>query len=113
MRILFAVDIHGNERSFHRIFEQAESLPVDAVVLGGDLLPSPRSLGSFCADQRSFINGVIRPQCEAFRRTSRARIFVMLGNDDSSVCAHRRAEHGIRRAPALYTYATAVPWESM
>ena len=34
MRILFAVDIHGNERSFYRIFEQAESLPVDAVVLG-------------------------------------------------------------------------------
>ncbi len=88
MRIMYASDIHGKEISYERLFENAVSLRVDALVLGGDLLPPPRSLDTYSADQGSFIARVIRPLCEGIKRTSTIKVYGILGNDDSSVCAH-------------------------
>jgi len=88
MRLIYATDIHGNRRSFEALFRQAAALPVDAVVLGGDLLPAPRSLQTYSFDQHAFITKVMRPLIKDFQRRNKMTVLLMLGNDDSSVCAH-------------------------
>ncbi len=72
-RFVFASDLHGNERSYERIF----SVEADAVVLGGDLLPHPRGAGAELLDvQRRFAAGYL-----AVRLRSRPCWWIP-GNDD-------------------------------
>ena len=87
MKFIYVTDIHGNEGVYQELFHSAEELEVDAVVFGGDILPMPSSVDSFAAGQRAFINSFLRPVIENFRSRSNTEIYLMLGNDDASVCA--------------------------
>ncbi len=87
MQFIFATDLHGNERAFRQLFDFAKELHVDAVVIGGDILPRPTTINSFTLQQREFINRVLGPILEDFKVRNRAEIYLMLGNDDTSGCA--------------------------
>jgi Icc-related predicted phosphoesterase len=87
MRFIFATDIHGNDRTYHSIFLAAEEEKVDAVVLGGDILPMPLTITGFTADQQTFITSVLRPMLEGFHKRSGCEVYLMPGNDDAASCA--------------------------
>lgn len=85
-QLLFATDLHGNQRAYDRLWARAEDLRVDAIVLGGDLLPLP--LGK--ADdpirlQQEFANGYLAKSLRQQRDAGRA-VYGLLGNDDWEAC---------------------------
>ena len=87
-RILFATDLHGNAPSYTRLWALAAEEAVDAVVLGGDLLPLPlgQKVGAITI-QRDFAHG---PLADGLRGLHAAlpgvRVFGLLGNDDWVCC---------------------------
>ncbi|HNR14336.1 MAG TPA: metallophosphoesterase [Thermodesulfobacteriota bacterium] len=87
MRIIFATDLHGNKRSFDSLFHHAESLQVDAVLLGGDILPISRNLDAYSSAQSDFIVTFLRPMIEDFKSRNQSDVCIILGNNDSSVTA--------------------------
>jgi Icc-related predicted phosphoesterase len=88
MKFVFVTDIHGNEKAYRELFNLAEEREVSAIVLGGDILPMPSSVDGFASGQRAFIKTFLRPAFEDFRNRNNAEIYLMLGNDDASGCAH-------------------------
>ncbi len=70
---VYASDIHGNERTYERLF----ALEAEAIVLGGDLLPHPRGLGTGLLDlQRRFARESLAPLLR------KRPCYWILGNDD-------------------------------
>jgi Icc-related predicted phosphoesterase len=97
VRLLFATDLHGEARPWAALLARAAAADVDALVVGGDLLPIPHGRDRLAA-QRSFIRDVLGPAVHALRTARPALgIFGVLGNDDWATCADDLAEH----APAL------------
>lgn len=85
--LLFATDLHGNSAAYEALLRRAGEIGVDAVVLGGDLLPLPNGGPDSIGSQRRFAEGKLRPLFEAFRHDHPdTRIFSILGNDDWLVC---------------------------
>jgi Icc-related predicted phosphoesterase len=85
--LLFATDLHGNTGAYEALLRRAADERVDAVVLGGDLLPLPDGLTDPLGPQQRFVRGRLRPLFEAFRaRRPDTRLFAILGNDDWAVC---------------------------
>jgi len=82
-RILFATDLHGNRRSYGRLFDHALATGAGAVVLGGDLTPLPPHEGDRVAPQREFLEGFFRGLLRDFRaRSGETRAWLLMGNDD-------------------------------
>ena len=70
---LYASDVHGRESTYERLF----GMEADAIVLGGDLLPHPRGMGTGLLDlQRRFAREFLAP-CLRERPC-----YWILGNDD-------------------------------
>ena len=93
MRALYASDLHGNEAAYVELFGRAVEAGVDAVILGGDLLPHPHDPADLMGGQRAFAQGFLRPQLEALStRAPQLRVLATPGNDDwAQVIAETRA----------------------
>ena len=82
-RFLFATDLHGNRRSYGRLFDHALATGAGAVVLGGDLTPLPPHAGDRVAPQREFLEGFLRDLLRDYRaRSGGAQAWLLMGNDD-------------------------------
>ena len=86
---LFASDLHGRLARYERLFAAIRERRPEAVLLGGDLLPSAMLLMASSADprHRDFIPGYLAGQLEALAELGelRPRVLVILGNDDARV----------------------------
>ena len=105
-RCLFVTDLHGCPDRYASLFEILRREPVDAVFLGGDLLPSAMLLATRLSFRhRDFLGDFLAPKLRSLRGElgPRApRIFTILGNDDG------RAEEAMVLDLAwegLWTYA--------
>src|SRR5262245_44576565 len=82
-RLLFATDLHGNRRSYGRLFDHALATGARAGVLGGDLTPLPPREGDRVWPQREFLEGVLRGPLRDYRlRSVGARAWLLMENDD-------------------------------
>ena len=75
MRILFATDLHGDERKYERLAEAAAQHGADVIVIGGDI--SPKFGGDMFAIQRPFYTW-LRKWADA----QMLPVYTHLGNDD-------------------------------
>lgn len=96
-RLLFATDLHGERGPWSDLLARARAPDVDAVVVGGDLLPIPHGRDRLAA-QRAFVRDALGPALAAFG-AARPSVPVVgvLGNDDWGACADDVARH----APGL------------
>lgn len=80
MKLLYVTDIHGIEWKHNKIFEIANSLGVDVVINGGDILPFKGNL----LNQDKFIIGFLE---EYFTKFEIKGIYFLglLGNDDLGI----------------------------
>lgn len=86
MRCVFASDLHGSERKYSSLFTLLRQQPVDALFLGGDILPS----GLFFFSHREtgipdFLEHCFFSPLESLKTELGAafpEVFVILGNDD-------------------------------
>jgi Icc-related predicted phosphoesterase len=77
MKLLYVTDIHGVEWKHNKVFEIANSLKLDAVINGGDMLPFKGNL----MHQDRFITGFLDQYFSKFE--SREIYYLgLLGNDD-------------------------------
>jgi Icc-related predicted phosphoesterase len=85
-QILYATDLHGNQRAYDRLWSRARDLGVDAVVLGGDLLPLPLGKNREPVRlQREFVEDYLGDSLRRQRDAGRA-VYGLLGNDDWAAC---------------------------
>lgn len=83
MRCFFASDLHGNKGKYEALYKVVSDELPDAVLLGGDLLPTHTSLYI-----EEFIIDVILDGMEKIRREHDVRFFVIMGNDDPRIFEH-------------------------
>src|SRR5271169_1948624 len=77
MKIIFATDLHGDQRKYDRLFEVAIDFHADMVINSGDMLPNTGGI----IKQLSFINYNLD---QHFAKFNKAGIYYLcyLGNDD-------------------------------
>lgn len=80
MRILYASDLHGHEAKYGKILKHAVRQKIDAVILGGGLLPGRDPLiqrqATFCRWLRDWMYTITQ---------NSIHVIYILGNDDLSV----------------------------
>ncbi len=85
MRLFYTTDIHASPGHLNAMLETARSKGAQAVVVGGDLiphhLPGTRSHGVVEA-QAIYLETVLLPALDEFRRTRDIPVYLDLGNDD-------------------------------
>jgi len=88
--MLFAADIHENELHLAKLLTTAARKKVDAVIIGGDIVPKSLFEELLATDaqlalraQTDYLRDVMIPVCRKFRsRHPNIRIYADLGNDD-------------------------------
>jgi Icc-related predicted phosphoesterase len=86
LKLLYTADLHGNGGFYRKLLRIAVKKKVNAIVIGGDLLPKTEDFTSLIEEQRQFITDTIRPLLLAFRDNNPVvDVFLMMGNDDFSV----------------------------
>jgi uncharacterized protein len=83
MKIIFATDLHGNASQYEKVFREAESGEIGALVIGGDIAP-PGGFNAM-ATQRDFIEDYLVPKIANFKGKTGKDVFVMMGNDDFNI----------------------------
>ncbi len=84
MKILYTSDIHTDPNHLDRLLTAAGNLQVDAVIIGGDLIPVWEwTLSASIETQRRWICDVLFPRLAIFLRKSPSTSFFLdFGNDD-------------------------------
>lgn len=80
MKLLYVTDIHGIEWKHNKVFEIANSLKLDIVINGGDILPFKGNL----MHQDKFITGFLDKYFSKFE-SMEIYYLGLLGNDDLSI----------------------------
>ncbi len=85
MRFLYATDIHASYDHLFSMLEKARKKSVDAIVVGGDIVPHYLPEFANCGileKQALYLEKVLIPALEKFKRKNGAKIFIDMGNDD-------------------------------
>jgi Icc-related predicted phosphoesterase len=83
MIVVYTSDLHGNKELYAELFELAEKRRAQAVIIGGDMLPTGSSFQYSLLEQKSFIFSYLEPEIEGFlSKAPQATIYAMLGNYD-------------------------------
>ena len=84
MKVLYTSDIHTDLDHLDRLLAAAGHLRVDAVIIGGDLIPVWEwTLSKSIETQRRWIRDVLFPRLAIFlRKSPSASFFLDFGNDD-------------------------------
>src|SRR5262245_25111386 len=92
MKIIYTSDVHGDSSQYDELMGLAARESVQAIVLGGDLLPPARGLSSpaaradATARQRAYLADELVPRLDAARRDGR-EVLLLLGNYDLGAIA--------------------------
>jgi Icc-related predicted phosphoesterase len=85
MKILYTADIHLNERHLESMCAIALDESVEAIIIGGDLIPHhlPRlSAKGLLKAQTAYLKRVLAPKISELKRKKDIAVFLDLGNDD-------------------------------
>lgn len=82
MKICYASDLHGHLRHYEALVRFVQSEKIEAVLLGGDLLPHKDRCPSGLAEQKQFVRETFRPFASQLKEMGVSLIGVILGNDD-------------------------------
>lgn len=84
LNCIFVSDLHGKKKRYNRLFQIILNETLDAVFLGGDLLPNQFTLDS---NMDEFIEDKIFSNIRKIKENAdkEIRFFVILGNDDPRV----------------------------
>ena len=86
-RCFLVSDLHGEERSYHALFDLLRADPPDVLFLAGDLLPKPMTRWSSTGVAgEDFVNRYLVPSFATLRRVLGPRypaVLIVLGNDDA------------------------------
>ena len=85
MKFLYTSDIHANYEHLFSMLKKAREKSVDAIVIGGDIVPHYLPQFEDChilQAQALYLRQILVPAIEEFRKTSRAKIYLDMGNDD-------------------------------
>lgn len=85
MRILYTSDIHTNPGHLQSLLSAAEDEAVEAVIIGGDLIPHHLPGQERCGlidRQRLYLKDTLMPAVERFNERTHVSIYLDLGNDD-------------------------------
>ena len=82
MNVLHTSDLHGCRQFYREIVDCIETREIDAVFLGGDLLPRMGHDNTSVKIQKDFIRDEIHPFLLEVRERSHASVFVIPGNND-------------------------------
>lgn len=96
-RCFFVSDLHGKLERYHKLFEVVRNERPDAVLVGGDFLPS--RLGGTPFSPGEFIRHYLVTELHRLRRDMAGhfpRFFLIMGNDDE-----RAQEPAVHQAEAL------------
>lgn len=89
MRIIFASDLHVSRTHLPSLFTTSKERDVDAIIIGGDLVPRERRMGNLrekIQSQREYLEGEFIPEVERFKEEKPdVAIFLDMGNDDFAV----------------------------
>jgi len=86
LKLLYTADLHGNGGFYRKLLSIAVRKKVDAIVIGGDLLPKTGDFTSLIEEQQQFITDTFRPLLVSFREKNLGMdVLLMMGNDDFSV----------------------------
>lgn len=87
MKILYTSDIHTSDNLLSDVLTQSENHAVDAVIIGGDLIPRQipkRDLPKELKAQDQYIENTLIPQVMRFKEKSESAIYLDLSNFDFS-----------------------------
>ncbi|HIJ57927.1 MAG TPA: hypothetical protein HPQ03_17640 [Deltaproteobacteria bacterium] len=87
MKILYTSDIHTSDNLLSDVLAQSENHAVDAVIIGGDLIPRQipkRDLPKELKAQDQYIENTLIPQVMRFKEKSESAIYLDLSNFDFS-----------------------------
>ena len=84
MIILYTSDLHLDPKHLDRLLEAAQEQGANAVIIGGDLIPSSgRTIASYIESQRRWLREILIPRLESFRRAfPNVPFYLDFGNDD-------------------------------
>lgn len=85
MRIFYTSDIHAHPSHLESTFRQALAHDVDALIIGGDLVPHhlPGAVSAgILESQIRYLEEILIPAVRRFRFQREARVYMDLGNDD-------------------------------
>ncbi|NJP08027.1 MAG: metallophosphoesterase [Chloroflexaceae bacterium] len=83
MRLLFAADLHGYYAAYENLLNLAVTHEVQAIIVGGDLLPHTIRIDSAVESQRAFLNESLRPLLASFHQAHPDKaVYLLPGNDD-------------------------------
>jgi len=105
-QVFFVCDVHAQKRRYETLFEAVVRDKPEAILFGGDLLPSGiRAVQAGTGLPRGFVLGFLAEELSRLREElgdDYPRIFVILGNDDV-----RAEEAAVREVEAmgLWSYA--------
>jgi uncharacterized protein len=85
MRFLYTSDIHASHEHFFSMLKKAEKNSLDAVVIGGDIVP--HYLPGFDRNdilnaQAHYLEKIFIPAIEKFKLKNRTEFYLDMGNDD-------------------------------
>ncbi len=112
-RLAFATDLHGKPARYEALFEFLRGEPVDALLLGGDLLPGGFGLcppDSFGTD--TFLLGYLEKQLLDLKSTlgeASPMVFLILGNDDPRY-EETAVLEGMKSGAWTYCHGRRVPF---
>jgi Icc-related predicted phosphoesterase len=83
MTILYTSDLHGIKELYSELLDLAARKEVQAVVIGGDMLPIHGPFHHSLQEQKDFIFDFLEPTLQGFLSTApQTTFYAMLGNDD-------------------------------
>ncbi len=85
MRFLFTSDIHASYDHLFSMLKKAEKKSVDAVVIGGDIVPHylpDFDLNDILTAQANYLKKIFIPAIERFKSQNRTKFYLDMGNDD-------------------------------
>jgi len=82
MKILYTSDLHGHTGFYREIITRSKNERIDAVILGGDLLPRRGHLIDSLEIQKDFVKNEIRRVLIRLKEETHAPVYLILGNDD-------------------------------
>ncbi len=82
MKILYTSDLHGHIDFYKEIIALSRMQGINAVILGGDLLPKGGSFEESLKAQIHFIENSFRQFLIQLKKNGDASVYIILGNDD-------------------------------
>jgi Icc-related predicted phosphoesterase len=82
MKILYTSDLHGNDKLYKELIQLTENESIDAVIIGGDLLPLKGMYNDSLRIQKDYINNNLFNFFSKIKNKTQSPVFIIFGNNE-------------------------------